>query len=94
MRVPDHRTTVVFRGPSRLFAKDSQPSNSRSKRSGEPLLRLLADHPAGFMIADAVRYMSVHSWNQPDSHGLNGTSQPQKQQPARPEKSQPTGRFH
>jgi len=27
---------------------------------------LLADHPAGFMIADAVRYMSVHSWKQPD----------------------------
>ena len=41
-------------------------------------------HRAGFMIADAVRYMSVHSWKQPDSHGHSGTSQPQKQQPARP----------
>jgi hypothetical protein len=35
------------------------------------------------MIADAVRYMSVHSWKQPDSHGHSGTSQPKKQQPAR-----------
>jgi hypothetical protein len=31
------------------------------------------DHPACFMIADAVRYMSVHSWTQPDSHGRSGT---------------------
>ena len=38
MRRPDRRTTVIFRGPGRLFAKDGQPSNSRSKRSGEPLL--------------------------------------------------------
>ena len=38
----------------------------------------------GFMIAVAVRYMSVHSWKQPDSHGHSGTSQPRKQQPARP----------
>jgi hypothetical protein len=40
-------------------------------------------HRAGSMIADAVRYMSVHSWKQPDSHGHSGTSQLQKQQPAR-----------
>src|ERR1017187_3304467 len=38
----------------------------------------------GLMIADAVRYMSVHSWTQPDSHGLSGTSSGKKQQPARP----------
>ena len=38
------------------------------------------------MIADAVRYMSVHSWKQPDSHGHSGTSPGQKQQPARPGK--------
>ena len=31
-------------------------------------------HPTGLMIADAVRYMSVHSRKQPDSHGLSGTS--------------------
>jgi hypothetical protein len=38
------------------------------KRFGEPLLPALSarttahgDHPTGFMIADAVRYMSVHS---------------------------------
>jgi hypothetical protein len=36
------------------------------------------------MIADAVRYMSVHSWKQPDSQGHSGTSQLRKQQPARP----------
>ena len=41
-------------------------------------------HRAGFRIADAVRYMSVHSWKQPDSQGHGGTSQPRKQQPARP----------
>jgi hypothetical protein len=93
MRGPDRRTTVIFRGPSRLFAKDGQPSNSRSKRSGEPLLRLLADHPAGFMIADAVRYMSVHSWKQPDSHRHSGTSQRQKQQPARPGTPSPRAVF-
>src|SRR5260370_38217239 len=33
-----------------------------------------ADHPTRLMIADAVRYMSVHSWKQPDSHGRSGTS--------------------
>jgi hypothetical protein len=33
-----------------------------------------ADHPTGLMIADAVRYMSAHSWTQCDSHGLSGTS--------------------
>ena len=43
-------------------------------------------HPTGPMIADAVRYMSVHSWKQPDSHGHSGTSPGQKQQPARPGK--------
>ena len=35
---------------------------------------------------DAVRYMSVHSWKQPDSHGHSGTSPGTKQQPARPGK--------
>ena len=50
-------------------------------------------HRAGSMIADAVRYMSVHSWKQPDSHGHSGTSQPRKQQPARPGNPQLTGRF-
>ena len=32
------------------------------------------------MIADAVRYMSVHSRKQPDADGHGGTSQPNKQQ--------------
>ena len=45
------------------------------------------------MTADAVRYMSVHSWKQPDSHGHSGTSQGQTQQPASLGKPQATGRF-
>jgi hypothetical protein len=45
------------------------------------------------MIADAVRYTSVHSWKQPDSHGLSRTPQDPKQRPAIPEKSQAAGRL-
>jgi hypothetical protein len=58
---------------------------SRAIRSNAP--------PGRAMIADAVRYMSVHSWKQPDSHGHSGTSQREKQQPARRGNSQLTGRF-
>jgi hypothetical protein len=36
------------------------------------------------MIADPVRYMSVHNRKQPDSHGRSWTSPGQKEQPARP----------
>ena len=35
-------------------------------------------HQAGSMIADSVRYMSLHSRKQPDSHGHSGTSQSRK----------------
>ena len=63
----------------------------RASGSANRILRLLgpsgpptATYPTGFMIADAVRYMSVHSWKQPDSHGHSGTSPGQKEQPARP----------
>jgi hypothetical protein len=38
---------------------------------------------------DAVRYMSVHSWKQPDLHGHSGTSSGQKHQPATPRKPRP-----
>ena len=48
---------------------------SRPKRSAQ------MRHRAGSMIADAVRYMSVHSWKQPDSHGHSGTSQPRSNSP-------------
>jgi hypothetical protein len=34
-----------------------------------------------FMIADAVRYTSVHSWKQPDSHGLSRTHRTQSSGP-------------
>src|ERR1039458_8093212 len=46
-----------------------------------------------FMIADAVRYMSVHSWTQWDSHGLSGTSSGQKHQARETGKIQLTGYF-
>jgi len=42
---------------------------------------------------DAVRYMSVHSWKQPDSHGRSGTSWGRKQRPARLGNPQATGHF-
>jgi hypothetical protein len=47
---------------------DRPPDNGRNQMPSGP---------------DAVRYMSVHSWKQPDSHGRSGTSSSQKQQPAR-----------
>ena len=84
---------VILREPDGLFTGDGGPSKSRSKRFGEPpACRFPVPsnsdaqmrHQAGSIIADAVRYMSVHSWKQPDSHGHSGTSQPRKQQPARP----------
>jgi hypothetical protein len=48
--------------------------------------RTVRPRPAGFMIADAVRYMSVHSRKQPDSLGRSGTPTGPKQQPATPGK--------
>ena len=62
-------------------------------RAKPPPVRADPGHQAGSMIADAVRYMSVHSWKQPDSHGRSGTSQPRKQQPREAGDSQLTGRF-
>ena len=91
MRGPDCRTTSDRPGPGGLLTEDGGSTKSRSKRFGEPLPPLprpeRSDHATGLMIADAVRYMSVHSWTQWDSHGLSGTSPGQKQQPARPGKS-------
>ena len=82
---------VIFRVPNGLFTENGGPSKLRTKRFGEPPASASPPersaqmrHRAGFMIADAVRYMSVHSWKQPDSHGRSGTPQRQKQQPARP----------
>jgi hypothetical protein len=46
-----------------------------------------------FMIADPVRYMSVHSWKQPDPHGRRGTLPTGKATAREPRKSQVTGRF-
>jgi hypothetical protein len=89
MRGADRRTTSDRPGPGGYLTEDSGPSKSRSKRFGEPRLppsrpepSAHADHPTGFMIADAVRYMSVHSWKQPDSHGHRGIPPGLKQQPA------------
>lgn len=48
-----------------------KPGTSSSVNRRLPLLRpersAQMRHRAGFMIADAVRYMSVHSWKQPDA---------------------------
>jgi hypothetical protein len=44
-------------------------------------------------IPDAVRYMSVHSRKQPDSHGHSGTSMGPRQPHVRLAKPQATGRF-
>ena len=91
MHGPDRRPPVIFRGPSGLFHRGRWAPKSRSKRFGEPSAPAAgpewADHATGLMIADAVRYMSVHSWTQWDSHGLSGTSPGLAQQPARPGKS-------
>jgi hypothetical protein len=82
---------VIFREPDGLFTEDG---GRRNPGASGPVNRPLPlpvpsnsaqmRHQAGSMIADAVRYMSVHSWKQPDFHGHSGTAQPQKQQPARP----------
>jgi hypothetical protein len=82
---------VIFREPDGLFTGDGghrNPGANGSVNRPLPLPRpersAQMRHRAGSMIEDAVRYMSVHSWKQPDSHGHSGTSQPRKQQPARP----------
>jgi hypothetical protein len=81
---------VIFREPDGLFTEDSGHRNQGESSSvnrplppPRPERSAQMRHRAGSMIADAVRYMSVHSRKQPDSHGHSGTSQPQKQQPAR-----------
>jgi len=81
---------VIFREPDGLFIEDGRhrnPGTSGPVNRPLPLPRpgrsAQMRPQAGSMIADAVRYMSVHSWKQPDSHGHSGTSQPKKQQPAR-----------
>jgi hypothetical protein len=53
----------------------------------------VAPRQTAFMIADAVRYMSVHSWKQPDSNGRSGTLPVGKATAREPETSQLTGRF-
>jgi transposase InsO family protein len=63
------RTEVTDRRPA-----DDPPDDQRNRGTG--------GRPGRWSGPDAVRYMSVHSWTQPDSHGLSGTSPGQKQQPA------------
>ena len=45
------------------------------------------------MIADAVRYMSVDSYRDPDSAGLRRTTLPDEHLAREPENAQATGRF-
>jgi hypothetical protein len=66
--------------PRPVTAADGYRNSQRAVRVSR-FFRLLglSDPPTattreGFMIPDAVRYMSVHSWTQWDSHGLSGTS--------------------
>jgi hypothetical protein len=100
-RGPDRRTTSDRPGPGGLLPEEQRmPPNPGSKRSGEPRLppsrpgrSARGDHPARFMIADAVRYMSVHSRKQPDSHGHSRTPPGLEHQPATPGKPQATGHF-
>jgi hypothetical protein len=47
----------------------------------------------GFMIADAVRYMSVDSRNQPDSQGHNGTTTARRTTAHRGAYARDTGRL-
>jgi hypothetical protein len=82
---------VIFREPDGLFTEDGGHRNPGASGSGKRPLPVPAPErsaqmrpQAGPMIEDAVRYMSVHSWKQPDSHGRSGTPQRQKQQPASP----------
>ena len=74
--------------------------NPESERSGEPRPPPsrpgdppTATHPAGSMIADAVRLMSVHSRKQPDSHGRNGTTTARSTTARTSAYAQATGRF-
>src|SRR5450755_4532369 len=84
MRRPDRRPASDLLG----LAGHRDPAASGSvNRTFRLLVQSDPASRTGFMIADAVRYMSVHSWTQRDSHGLSGTSSGPKQQPARPGKS-------
>jgi hypothetical protein len=69
---------VIFRAPGGLVTEDGRPSNPGARGSVNRTFGLLVQSDpttrTGFMIADAVRYMSVHSWTQWDSHGLSRTS--------------------
>jgi hypothetical protein len=78
----DQRRSLRISGAyGRIGASGSVNRTFRLLVQSDPTTR------TGFMIADAVRYMSAHSWTQWDSHGLSGTSSGPKQQPARPGKS-------
>ena len=80
------RILWAMRGPDRPPTSDLSPGlagtadhrNPGASGSVNRFFRLLVQSDpttrTGFMIADAVRYMSVHSWTQWDSHGLSGTS--------------------
>ena len=76
MREPERVPSMII---PRAGRRTDDPLNDRRNRG----TRGSAGRRPG---PDAVRHMSVHSWTQPDSHGLSGTSPGQKEQPARPGK--------
>jgi hypothetical protein len=80
---PADRSCRAIRGPERGVTNDLPAGTQHPDRPPHNGRNQMTSGP------DAVRYMSVHSWKQPDSHGHNGTSSSQKQQPARPGKPRP-----
>jgi hypothetical protein len=79
MRGPDRRiTSDLSGGLAGCTPRTVGHRNPGASGSVNRIFRLLVQSDpttrTGFMIADAVRYMSVHSWTQWDSHGLSGTS--------------------
>jgi hypothetical protein len=75
----------------------SQPLLVVGLAAGEPLDRAAAHAPRpvlrGSMIADAVRYMSVDSRNQPDIQGRNRTTTVRSTTARTSAYAQATGRF-
>jgi hypothetical protein len=86
---PDRQLTPAFN----IAWPGQRPDGGELLRSHRPGSRLPRPCQTAFMIADAVRYMSVHSWKQPDSGGRSGTLPWGNSSAREPETSQLTGHF-
>jgi hypothetical protein len=87
---PHWRAACRLPGSRRVPCGLGQPAADRAL--GATILPASAA-PDRFMIAHAVRYMSVHSRKQPDSDGRTGTLPLGNSTAREPEASQLTGRF-